>query len=105
MSKKERQKMTMDKLNEFKSLLSVVKHSNDTDEDHEEKESDGTKKGKIDNKTGIQFYSDSEEDEDEYDPNWMKSKLEFKKRPQDLDIYNVDDYETIYGNSTQDLTT
>merc|ERR1712129_609095 len=91
MNKRERNKVTAQKLGEFMEEIA-------------EKQSDGNpeekKKGKMDESTGIRFEAGSE-DEEEYDPDWFKSKLESKKRPQDIEIYSVDDYMTIYGNSSQ----
>jgi len=95
MSKRERKKFTLNKLNEFKDILDKKEGTNDN-------VSAKKKKGRMDNATGIQFDTDSEQDEDDYDPDWFKSKLNFKKRPQDVEIYTVDDYETIYGNAVQD---
>mmetsp|Transcript_36307 Transcript_36307/g.58272 ORF Transcript_36307/g.58272 Transcript_36307/m.58272 type:complete len:522 (+) Transcript_36307:50-1615(+) len=99
MNKVQRTKYTMGKLNEFMEIM-------DKQSAHEEvtEAAENTKrKGKLDESTGIEFASDSEQEDDDYDPNWFQSKLEFQKRPQDADIYSVDDYETIYGNGTQDI--
>eukprot|EP01083_Nonionella_stella_P300859 1029238_1 len=93
MNKKDRRQFTLNKLAEFKQIMDGTR---DTQENKETK-----KKGQLDENTGIQFDSESDDDDQEYDPNWFKNKLEFKKRPQDIEIYSVDDYKTIYGNSAQ----
>ena len=96
MSKQERRKFTLNKLDEFKEIMDKRKANIVVDDNKE-------KKGRMDHATGIQFDSDSNDEDDDYDPDWFKNKLKFKKRPQDVEIYSVDDYETIYGNAVQDI--
>lgn len=95
MNKRERNKQTAQSLNDFMKVIAEEKETGDLEKMQEKK------KGKIDESTGIRFDSDSGDD-DGYDPDWFKAKLESKRRPQDgLEIFTVDDYETIYGNSAK----
>merc|ERR1719419_1259917 len=89
MNRKERDRATSDGLHEFMRTLDAAKGAEDGG-------AAKPKQGKMDQSTGIRFDSGSGDDED-YDPNWFRAKLVAKKRPQDVEIYSVDDYVTVRG--------